>query len=91
MLSKTYSTRPRRDAQDVLILVLMEYALEVWRQLTQYAAKGGLNPCFNGICSRRPEKIMNIYVLRPGLNPCFNGICSRRKDKASFERYAFPS
>ena len=36
----------------VLILVLMEYALEGTRTLFKGSLLAGLNPCFNGICSR---------------------------------------
>ena len=37
----------------VLILVLMEYALgALWKRNSQWSA-ASLNPCFNGICSRR--------------------------------------
>ena len=37
----------------VLILVLMEYALEGLCPLLLWATATRLNPCFNGICSRR--------------------------------------
>ena len=38
----------------VLILVLMEYALEEdSRKERKEHYERGLNPCFNGICSRR--------------------------------------
>jgi hypothetical protein len=35
---------------NVLILVLMEYALRAQTYIA-FKMKGGLNPCFNGICS----------------------------------------
>ena len=61
----------------VLILVLMEYALEDAENKVQYALGYSLNPCFNGICSRSAIKSATTQEQK-GLNPCFNGICSRR-------------
>ena len=37
---------------------------------------GGLNPCFNGICSAREQSVFVTDTLQKRLNPCFNGICS---------------
>ena len=59
----------------VLILVLLEYALEVFNPAT-WTPVGGLNPCFNGICSRSYCGYGVIDSFN-SLNPCFNGICSR--------------
>ena len=42
----------RRD-REVLILVLMEYALEGTKFFNNNTCLVRLNPCFNGICSRR--------------------------------------
>ena len=39
----------------VLILVLMEYALED-AHFPTFPRSESLNPCFNGICSRRSER-----------------------------------
>ena len=42
--------------QSVLILVLMEYALEVSLIKNIPSADSSLNPCSNGICSRRQQQ-----------------------------------
>ena len=42
-------------AKAVLILVLMEYALEEAYITLMKDLDRSLNPCFNGICSRRAE------------------------------------
>ena len=57
----------------------MEYALEAASMNLSAEDEHGLNPCFNGICSRSFHDMMTMsrYALR--LNPCFNGICSRSK------------
>ena len=61
----------------VLILVLMEYALRDGYGLPQDSQPYCLNPCSNGICSKRNyERIKNS--LYSSLNPCSNGICSKR-------------
>ncbi len=46
----------------VLILVLMEYALGGLVVLLYQWTKTRLNPCFNGICSRREQKTGNPYL-----------------------------
>ena len=79
MLSKASSSvSSRGPSSGVLILVLMEYALE-GRGNRGHAEMGGrLNPCFNGICSRSLTlHLMQSVTSGHSLNPCFNGICSR--------------
>ena len=62
---------------EVLILLLMEYALWVLSRRCQGQASSGLNPSFNGICSVRGwQSHRRLWV--PCLNPSFNGICSVR-------------
>ena len=60
----------------VLILVLMEDALVLRRNIYCDQMNESLNPCFNGRCTRTyvydTEK--DKYV---SLNPCFNGRCTR--------------
>ena len=46
-----------------------------------------LNPCFNGICSRRALISIQEEICN-GLNPCFNGICSRRNILRSIPKTA---
>ena len=58
----------------VLILVLMEYALQRPPKQLLVLWLVYLNPCFNGIYIRVLTKMSLTYVSR--LNPCFNGICS---------------
>ena len=64
----------------VLILVVMEYALggEAARLVPRVHAS--LNPCCNGICSRR-NSTTRMRKTSWRLNPCCNGICSRRMDE----------
>ena len=52
----------------VLILVLMENALVQGLRLRERTAKVGLNPCFNGKCTRtwpieRMEVVRNVLIL----------------------------
>ena len=69
----------------VLILVLMEYALEaVCDQRDVLSDIIRLNPCSNGICSRRSEVLLHYWQSRCCLNPCSNGICSRRNTQEAF-------
>ena len=63
-------------ALNVLILVLMEYALEGPQSWTSQSFSTSLNPCFNGICSRS-QRHLSTQKKYLCLNPCFNGICSR--------------
>ena len=60
----------------VLILVLMEDALALIKKGGNTAKAVGLNPCFNGRCTRTYSKnIQHGKIL--SLNPCFNGRCTR--------------
>ena len=61
----------------VLILVLMEYALRAQQFLRIEINSISLNPCSNGICSKRPISFKNWS--EKGLNPCSNGICSKSR------------
>ena len=36
----------------------------------------GLNPCFNGRCTRTPNQ-RSFWRKQDCLNPCFNGRCTR--------------
>ena len=60
----------------VLILVLMEYALRVMAQNAFTILTLSLNPCSNGICSKRANDLGNV-LADESLNPCSNGICSK--------------
>ena len=60
----------------VLILVLMEDALALKDEFDVDPDDYGLNPCFNGRCTRTEGK-QNICISAVGLNPCFNGRCTR--------------
>ena len=44
-----------------------------------------LNPCYNGICSMRGQKI-GFKGANGGLNPCYNGICSMSKTQRTMEK-----
>ena len=67
-----------KAGDEVLILVLMEDALvhcagccsiiPIW---------DGLNPCFNGRCTRTLHFYPGCDDDFDGLNPCFNGRCTR--------------
>ena len=61
----------------VSILVVMEYALGASRSFSKKVNCNCLNPCCNGICSRRRVK-RALFSEEYSLNPCCNGICSRR-------------
>ena len=49
------------QVEQVLILVLMEYALRAKIEIPFGLFKSGLNPCSNGICSTRAKKIYNPH------------------------------
>ena len=51
MLSECIEVLGYEKLLQVLILVLMEYALWVYGKLIDVLKELGLNPCFNGICS----------------------------------------
>ncbi len=65
------------NAAQVLILVLMEYTLGVRNLETIILWKQRLNPCSNGIYSRRGDFTAWWDYSYQGLNPCSNGIYSR--------------
>ena len=63
----------------VLILILMEHAQRVGTTLYRYICTShGLNPYFNGTCSKRMEKVNMKPIEVWRLNPYFNGTCSKR-------------
>ena len=60
----------------VLILVLMEDALVLFKSETVCWKMVSLNPCFNGRCTR--TVVSSQYGMSVQcLNPCFNGRCTR--------------
>ncbi len=65
-----------KEANIVLILVLMEYGLRQ-RPIRPSGLNGsGLNPCFNGIWSATAQEGYSWAMAKSSLNPCFNGIWS---------------
>ena len=62
--------------KEVSILVVMEYALGGPKRTHCYKWRS-LNPCCNGICSRRVKFKSGKAHTSVSLNPCCNGICSR--------------
>ena len=62
----------------VLILVVMEYALGEGEVKVVPSKIISLNPCCDGICSRRADGATKCENVVIGLNPCCDGICSRR-------------
>ena len=65
------------EIRTVLILVLMEDALvRDIRGLTLHP-QNGLNPCFNGRCTRTSFTQNTSDLGMRCLNPCFNGRCTR--------------
>ena len=42
--------------------------------------KAGLNPCFNGRCTRT-YNLFAMKICNKSLNPCFNGRCTRTNKK----------
>ena len=62
MLSEAYlKTYKDITANEVLILVLMENALRVWKQRQQSVHASSLNPCFNGKCSQSRIKDWMLF------------------------------
>ena len=55
----------------------MEDALVHMKKLVLAILLAGLNPCFNGRCTRTPVYIGSVYGDISCLNPCFNGRCTR--------------
>ena len=78
MLSKRKLLSTLQRIVTVLILVLMEYALEETVMSKSKGTNKSLNPCSNGICSRSYTVINSLQRWKLCLNPCSNGICSRR-------------
>ena len=63
----------------VLILILMEHAQrDFWQGEDNAFEKSGLNPYFNGTCSKRDKDETDRSLARRCLNPYFNGTCSKR-------------
>ena len=60
---------------DVLILVLVEYALRDKKVNLHLDCFRSLNPCFSGICAARCTTITYMKQVTC-LNPCFSGICA---------------
>ena len=66
---------------NVLILVIVEYALwELIKKIEATPARS-LNPCYSGICSVSDWQKIDAEDLNKGLNPCYSGICSVRNGK----------
>ena len=63
----------------------MEYALRLMAKTLRVSVYGGLNPCFNGICSATVPT-GKYRILTIGLNPCFNGICSATNGKSNIQK-----
>ena len=61
----------------VLILILMEHAQRVTTNKTAMHVSNGLNPYFNGTCSKRTISTKYINTFKLSLNPYFNGTCSK--------------
>ena len=61
MLSKYNYEVLQQQHERVLILVLMEYALEAPARNGGHKSSLCLNPCFNGICSRRNPTVQVYY------------------------------
>ena len=55
----------------------MEDALVPWNYLSLHENKVGLNPCFNGRCTRTIGINIPEVNCFDSLNPCFNGRCTR--------------
>ena len=55
----------------------MEDALVPLELLKKGKEVTGLNPCFNGRCTRTQSRQLFPRRKQTGLNPCFNGRCTR--------------
>jgi len=55
----------------------MEDALALLSIVQNKDAYKGLNPCFNGRCTRTIHAKLISDTDITGLNPCFNGRCTR--------------
>ena len=67
----------------VLILVLMEDTLRVYRLTYLAYIIDCLNPCFNGRYSQRVS-YLDEKQLKASLNPCFNGRYSQRETELNY-------
>ena len=65
----------------------MEDALVRLHNSYQRKTSYGLNPCFNGRCTRTKSKQRRTSIQRC-LNPCFNGRCTRTFLKNSVTDYS---
>ena len=65
---------------DVLILVLVEHTLRVFRGKSYKEFLDSLNPCFSGTYSQSIDTL-NKGEERTSLNPCFSGTYSQRDHK----------
>ena len=68
---------PWSNNAEVLILILMEHAQRVWLSNAEAQRYLGLNPYFNGTCSKR-KNLGSKEEQNSCLNPYFNGTCSKR-------------
>ena len=50
---------------------MQQFIMAEWQDV------GGLNPCFNGRCTRTFAEVEQEKSQVVGLNPCFNGRCTR--------------
>ena len=73
MVSKVINVAASAQSPAVLILVVVEYGLEVTNFLTQ--KRICLNPCCRGIWSRREHTTTHLTTII-SLNPCCRGIWS---------------
>ena len=64
---------------NVLILVIVEYALWGEDFITVKENGAGLNPCYSGICSVSISGVALTVFGTRCLNPCYSGICSVRQ------------
>ena len=62
----------------VLILILMEHAQRGENTFLSFCSKHGLNPYFNGTCSKSTQLLpLRGLAFILSLNPYFNGTCSK--------------
>ena len=60
----------------------MEHAQRDKMEKKEMKAVKGLNPCFNGTCSKRKGgATIKGQEGEYGLNPCFNGTCSKSENR----------
>ena len=77
MLKEVLQTPQYQFRSHVLILILMEHA-QRGRSPKNRTLRNtkGLNPYFNGTCSKSIDSMKPMFYLR-SLNPYFNGTCSK--------------